>query len=66
MNSSLNGTELTISLSGRIDSSNAAEKEREMLEAIASAPECSVIFDAEDLEYISSAGLRSVLKIKKI
>jgi uncharacterized protein (TIGR02172 family) len=65
MNSSLNGTELTISLSGRIDSSNAAEKEREMLEAIASAPECSVIFDAEDLEYISSAGLRSVLKIKK-
>ena len=59
-----NGT-LTIWLEGRIDSNNAAQTEAELLSAVASAPDAGVTLDAERLEYISSAGLRVLMKLRK-
>ncbi len=53
----------TIKISGRIDSNNAKQFEDELLEA-ASAGE-NITLDASELEYISSAGLRVLLKLKK-
>ena len=56
---------LTIHLSGRISSSNAAEIEKRINDLRdSSGCELSVI-DCEDLEYISSAGLRIILRLRK-
>lgn len=65
MKSKLKNNNLTIFLSERIDSNNAAEIEQEMMDLAASAPDASVTLDASDLDYISSAGLRVLLKLKK-
>ena len=54
-----NGT-LTFFLEGRIDTNNAAQTEAEIFAAVRDNPE-NVIIDAEDLEYISSAGLRVLI-----
>ena len=56
---------MTIELKGRIDSSNAAEVEKEILEKLSSCPGESVLLDAGALEYISSAGLRILLHIRR-
>ncbi len=56
---------LTVQLSGRIGSDNAAEFERELFALIEDNQAESVILDAAGLEYISSAGLRVILKLKK-
>ena len=61
----LNEGVLTIHLSGRIDASNASEAERLISSARADAPEAAVMIDAEKLEYISSAGLRILLRLRK-
>lgn len=58
------GGTLTVALSGRIDSSNAAQTEQE-LQAAVGGFSGELIIDAEDLEYISSAGLRVILRLKK-
>ena len=56
---------LSIFLTGRIDSANAAEAEK-AISAIRVANPCStLVLDCEDLEYISSAGLRVILRCKK-
>ena len=55
---------ILIPLSGRIDSNNAALVESQMLDRIAGSSR-PLILDASDLSYISSAGLRVLLKIKK-
>ena len=55
-------TDNTIRLSGRVDSSNAAEFEKELF---AAADGTDITLDAEALEYVSSAGLRVFLKLKK-
>ena len=47
---------------GSVDSSNAAQFEEELLSAISGQ---TLTIDAEDLAYISSAGLRVLLKAKK-
>ncbi|MBO5560545.1 MAG: anti-sigma factor antagonist [Firmicutes bacterium] len=52
----------TIKISGRIDSNNAKQFEDELL---AAAKTKDVTLDAAELEYISSAGLRVLLKLKK-
>ena len=52
-------------LKGRIDSSNAAPVEEELLEKLKDCKTPSVVIDAEDLEYISSAGLRVILRLRK-
>ena len=58
-------TELILSVSGRIDSSNAAEFEKTVQEEIqANAPQ-KITVDLKSLEYVSSAGLRVFLKTKK-
>ena len=56
---------LTIYLEGRIDTNNAAQTERELLDAAATAPGATVVLDAGELEYISSAGLRALMKLRK-
>ena len=52
-------------MSGRIDSSNAAAKETEFFARLAGKGNTPVTLDASKLEYISSAGLRVILRIKK-
>lgn len=56
---------LTVYLEGRIDSSNAEQKSAEAEKIISDNPHESIVFDAEKLEYISSAGLRFILKVRK-
>lgn len=56
---------LIISLNGRVDTSNAAEVEKDITAARAAAPGMAPVIDAENLEYISSAGLRVLLRLRK-
>ncbi|MBR3018276.1 MAG: STAS domain-containing protein [Clostridia bacterium] len=51
---------MTVALSGRIDSGNAAAEE-EALKAAVNGFTGALVLDAADLEYISSAGLRVLL-----
>ena len=60
----LNNRKLTLQLSGHIDSSNAAEIE-EKIQELAGNARVSVLIDAKDLDYISSAGLRILLRLRK-
>ena len=60
-----NGDVLTVCLSGRIDASNAAEIEQEVMAARAAAADAATVIDAQHLEYISSAGLRILLRLRK-
>ena len=57
-------TENTIKINGKIDSNNAAEFEKSLLSA-AGENYGDITLDASELEYISSAGLRVLLKLKK-
>lgn len=56
---------LTFFLEGRIDSSNADELEADLKDQDMLFDEIDIAFDMEKLEYISSAGLRVLLKLKK-
>ena len=56
---------LEIRLEGRIDSNNAPDVEQEIMNALYSNAGKEPVFDAENLEYISSAGLRVLMKIRK-
>lgn len=56
---------LTIGLHGRVDASNAPEVESGISAARAAAPGMTIMIDAEKLEYISSAGLRVLLRLRK-
>ena len=56
---------VTIILDGRIDSNNAPQVEKEILSLIKECDGKEISFDAKDLEYISSAGLRVLLKAQK-
>ena len=55
----------TIPLESRIDSSNAAEMEGRILSLTEAKPDGIPVFDASNLEYISSAGLRILMKVRK-
>ncbi|MBQ6468139.1 MAG: phosphotransferase [Clostridia bacterium] len=55
---------MEVKLNGRIDSSNAAEKEQQINSLIGSYTG-EIVLDASELEYISSAGLRIILRLKK-
>lgn len=57
---------LYIYLEGRIDASNATSVESEILDIRNANLTEELILDAEKLEYISSAGLRIVLRLKKL
>ena len=54
-----------ISLSGRIDSNNAPQIEADILNELKEKGAEAVVLDAQKLEYISSAGLRVILRLKK-
>lgn len=57
---------IRINLSGRVDSSNAPAIEKEIWEEV-NFKECSsIVVDAEELVMISSAGLRIMLKMRKL
>lgn len=56
---------LTIKLSGHVDSVNAADVENEITALREKNPAQSVILDCDALEYISSAGLRVILRLKR-
>ncbi len=55
---------MTLALKGRIDSQNAAQLEEELLDRLADG-DGQAVLDAAELEYISSAGLRVLLRLKK-
>ena len=56
---------MKIDLTGRIDSNNAAQLEAGILEQLKGAQDTSVVLDAAGLDYISSAGLRILLRVRK-
>lgn len=56
---------LTIALAGRIDSGNAEQVEEEIRRLMAEHPDTPPCMDLQKLDYISSAGLRSLLRIRK-
>lgn len=65
MNFKIEDGQLKIFLEGRIDSNNAAEVEQNIKTIIAENPNCELIFDVDNLQYISSAGLRILMKFRK-
>lgn len=64
INQNLEGTTLTLALEGRLDTQTAPELEKAIDESIAPAKE--LVLDLKALEYVSSAGLRVILKAQKI
>ena len=65
MKSQLNNGTLTIWLDGRIDSHRAPTVEIEINNIVKKTEFDHLVLDAEDMEYISSAGLRIILKLLK-
>lgn len=61
---SLIGSELTINLSGRLDTTTAPHLEAELKREITGVEK--LIFDFTHLEYLSSAGLRVLLSAQKV
>ena len=60
----LNGEQATLIVCGRLDTQTAPELEKEIDSVIANLKELT--FDMAGLEYVSSAGLRVILKAQKI
>lgn len=65
MKAILENDTLTLVLEGRIDSNNASSMEADIFAAVNVYPDAAVCLDAEKLEYISSAGLRVLMKLRK-
>ncbi len=60
----LNGTELTVVVEGRLDTTTSPRLEEELRSNVEGIT--SLVMDFEKLEYISSAGLRVLLAMQKI
>ena len=60
----LNGQSATIIVAGRLDTQTAPELEKEIDGVVSDLKE--LVFDMTGLEYVSSAGLRVILKAQKI
>ena len=65
MNFRLENEALVIELAGTVDSANAPEVEREIQNIVKDHPMETVILDFGELQYISSAGLRIILRLRK-
>lgn len=63
INKTLNGTELTIALEGRLDTTTSPELEAALKESLDGVT--ALTLDFSRLEYISSAGLRVLLSTQK-
>lgn len=59
-----NGKELTLTISGRLDTTTAPLLEAELKKSIGGAQR--LVLDFETLEYLSSAGLRVLLAAQKV
>ena len=59
----LNGTELTITIAGRLDTTTAPQLEAEFKQSINGVEK--LVLDFTALEYLSSAGLRVLLAAQK-
>lgn len=57
-------TQLTLTLSGRLDTTTAPQLEAELKRSISGVQ--TLIFDFAGIEYISSAGLRVLLAAQKV
>ena len=55
---------LRVEIEGSVDAVTAPELERELLPELSDVK--SIIFDMKDMDYISSAGLRVLLKVYQI
>ena len=60
----LNGTELTVTITGRLDTTTAPQLEAEFKQNIGGVEK--LILDFSALEYLSSAGLRVLLAAQKV
>lgn len=58
------GSKLTVALSGRLDTTTAPDFEKSLKESLNGINE--LVLDFSNLEYISSAGLRVLLSAQKI
>lgn len=65
MKSTFENDILTFFPEGSIDTNNAEQVGEEITNTRAQYPNGSLVLDMEDLRYISSAGLRQILKLKK-
>ena len=59
-----NGDVATLVVTGRLDTQTAPELEKEVDGVVSDVKE--LVFDMNGLEYVSSAGLRVILKAQKI
>ena len=64
INHTKNGSELTVALEGRLDTTTAPELEADLKNEMDGLT--ALVFDFEKLEYISSAGLRVLLAAQKV
>ena len=60
----LSGTELTIAITGRLDTTTAPQLEAEFKQSITGVEK--LVLDFASLEYLSSAGLRVLLAAQKV
>ena len=60
----LNGTELTVAIVGRLDTTTAPQLEAEFKQNIGGVEK--LVLDFANLEYLSSAGLRVLLAAQKV
>ena len=60
----LNGTELTVTIAGRLDTTTAPQLEAEIKQNINGVEK--LVLDFTALEYLSSAGLRVLLAAQKV
>ena len=65
MNIVKGNNQIIVSLQGEISAQNAPEIQKEITETIAANPGVPIVFDANELTYISSAGLRVLLIVQK-
>ena len=60
----LNGTELTVTITGRLDTTTAPQLEAEFKQSITGVEK--LVLDFASIEYLSSAGLRVLLAAQKV
>ena len=54
---------LVVTMAGRIDMNNVEDVRKEVFAAVEAHPDVRPRFDAKELDYISSAGLRVLLQV---